>query len=106
MRCVALFRGSVSVSPGQRFSRGEWPRIGVASIGWTILAVHFVSGFGEMLRRYARTTADFFQVGRAISSWVCDFAFISTEKRKSTIRQALRDRNSLEPAAPDLGIGE
>src|SRR3979411_3397298 len=37
----------------------------------------FVLGIGFMLKRKVKTSADFFQAGRAIPGWVCGLAFIS-----------------------------
>src|SRR3982750_4972552 len=37
----------------------------------------FVLGVGFALKRYTRTSTDFFQAGRALPSWVCGLAFIS-----------------------------
>jgi SSS family solute:Na+ symporter len=38
----------------------------------------FVLGIGFMLKRYMRTSNDFFLAGRSIPAWVCGLAFIST----------------------------
>jgi SSS family solute:Na+ symporter len=38
----------------------------------------FVLGIGFALKRYMRTSNDFFLAGRAIPAWVCGLAFIST----------------------------
>jgi SSS family solute:Na+ symporter len=48
-------------------------------IDWVLMAVYFafVLGVGFTLRRYTRTSADFFQAGRALPGWVCGLAFIS-----------------------------
>ncbi len=53
--------------------------MGLTSIDWTIMAVYFVFvlGIGAMLKRYMKTSVDFFQAGRAIPAWVCGLAFIS-----------------------------
>jgi solute:Na+ symporter, SSS family len=37
----------------------------------------FVLGIGFALRRYMKTSKDFFQAGRALPAWVCGLAFIS-----------------------------
>src|SRR5256886_10501132 len=49
------------------------------AIDWTIMIVYFafVLGMGLALKRYMRTSTDFFLAGRAIPAWVCGLAFIS-----------------------------
>src|SRR5260370_9118181 len=37
----------------------------------------FVLGIGAGLKRYTRTSTDFFLAGRAIPAWVCGLAFLS-----------------------------
>src|SRR5438094_138362 len=37
----------------------------------------FVLGIGLVLRRYTKTSTDFFLAGRAIPAWVCGLAFLS-----------------------------
>src|SRR5438105_6501679 len=37
----------------------------------------FVLGIGIALKRYMRTSTDFFLAGRAIPAWICGLAFIS-----------------------------
>src|SRR5215469_12399989 len=51
----------------------------LTSIDWTIMLVYFafVLGIGVALRRYMRTSTDFFLAGRAIPAWICGLAFIS-----------------------------
>src|SRR3982075_4309736 len=51
----------------------------LTSIDWIIMLVYlaFVLGIGFMLKRRVKTSADFFQAGRAIPGWVCGLAFIS-----------------------------
>ncbi|HZY62594.1 MAG TPA: sodium:solute symporter family protein [Edaphobacter sp.] len=48
-------------------------------IDWLIMLVYFVFvlGIGFALKRYMRTSNDFFLAGRAIPAWVCGLAFIS-----------------------------
>jgi len=48
-------------------------------IDWIIMVVYmaFVLGIGLALKRYMRTSTDFFLAGRAIPAWVCGLAFIS-----------------------------
>src|SRR5271166_328211 len=53
--------------------------MGLTSIDWVIMAVYFafVLGLGFALKRYMRTSNDFFLAGRSIPAWVCGLAFIS-----------------------------
>src|SRR5881296_2079420 len=53
--------------------------MGLTSIDWVIMAVYFafVLGIGAALKRYMKTSADFFLAGRSIPAWVCGLAFIS-----------------------------
>src|SRR3954465_13880109 len=48
-------------------------------IDWTIMLVYFafVLGIGVALKRYTKTSTDFFLAGRSIPAWVCGLAFIS-----------------------------
>jgi solute:Na+ symporter, SSS family len=48
-------------------------------IDWLLMFVYFafVLGVGFALKRYTRTSKDFFQAGRALPAWVCGLAFIS-----------------------------
>ena len=50
-----------------------------AAIDWTIMGVYFafVLGIGATLRRYMRTSTDYFLSGRAIPAWITGLAFIS-----------------------------
>ena len=51
----------------------------LTAIDWTIMLVYFafVLGIGAALKRYMRTSTDFFLAGRAIPAWICGLAFIS-----------------------------
>jgi SSS family solute:Na+ symporter len=51
----------------------------LAAIDWIILGVYFVFvlGIGYALRRYVRTSSDYFMSGRAIPGWVAGLAFLS-----------------------------
>ena len=51
----------------------------LTAIDWTIMLVYFafVLGIGVALKRYMRTSTDFFLAGRAIPAWICGLAFIS-----------------------------
>jgi len=53
--------------------------VGLTSIDWIIMLVYFVSvlGIGVVLKRYVRTSTDFFLAGRSIPAWICGLAFIS-----------------------------
>src|SRR5438876_2958851 len=48
-------------------------------IDYVILAIYFafVLGIGWALRRYVKTSSDFFLSGRAIPAWITGLAFIS-----------------------------
>src|SRR5204862_2648308 len=48
-------------------------------IDWTIMVIYFVFvlGIGFALRRYMKTSTDFFLSGRSIPAWVAGLAFIS-----------------------------
>ena len=51
----------------------------LSTIDWLIMLVYFifVLGIGFALKRYMRTSNDFFLAGRSIPAWVCGLAFIS-----------------------------
>jgi SSS family solute:Na+ symporter len=51
----------------------------LAAIDWTILAIYFVFvlGIGYALKRYMRTSDDYFLSGRSIPAWVAGLAFLS-----------------------------
>lgn len=53
--------------------------ISLTWIDYTIMAVYlaFVLGIGYVLKRFTRTSTDFFLSGRAIPAWICGLAFIS-----------------------------
>jgi solute:Na+ symporter, SSS family len=53
--------------------------MGLTSIDWIIMAVYFVFvvGIGAALKRYMKTSSDFFLAGRSIPAWVAGLAFIS-----------------------------
>ena len=48
-------------------------------VDWLIMLLYFVFvlGIGFALKRYMKTTKDFFQAGRALPAWICGLAFIS-----------------------------
>src|ERR1700680_1212654 len=49
------------------------------TIDWTIMlgSFAFVLGIGAVLRRYVKTSTDFFLAGRSIPAWVAGLAFLS-----------------------------
>ncbi|MGZ4731892.1 MAG: sodium:solute symporter family transporter, partial [Terriglobales bacterium] len=49
------------------------------TIDWTIMIVYFVFvlGIGAVLKRYVKTSTDFFLAGRSIPAWVAALAFLS-----------------------------
>jgi SSS family solute:Na+ symporter len=49
------------------------------TIDWTIMIVYFVFvlGIGAVLKRYVKTSSDFFLAGRSIPAWVAGLAFLS-----------------------------
>jgi solute:Na+ symporter, SSS family len=53
--------------------------VNLSIIDWLIMLVYFafVLGIGVALKRYMRTSNDFFLAGRSIPAWVCGLAFIS-----------------------------
>jgi solute:Na+ symporter, SSS family len=53
--------------------------VNLTYIDWLIMLVYFifVLGIGFALKRYMRTSNDFFLAGRSIPAWVCGLAFIS-----------------------------
>src|SRR5438128_6511451 len=51
----------------------------LTAIDWIIMLVYFVFvlGIGFALKRFVKTSTDFFLSGRSIPAWVCGLAFIS-----------------------------
>src|SRR3954469_9237979 len=51
----------------------------LSALDWALLFVYFafVLGIGIALKRYTRTSTDFFQAGRSLPAWVCGLAFLS-----------------------------
>jgi SSS family solute:Na+ symporter len=51
----------------------------LTGIDWLLMVVYFVSvlGVGFALKRYTKTSKDFFLAGRAIPAWVAGLAFLS-----------------------------
>jgi solute:Na+ symporter, SSS family len=53
--------------------------LNLTAIDWLIMIVYFVFvlGIGFALKRFMRTSNDFFLAGRSIPAWICGLAFIS-----------------------------
>ena len=53
--------------------------MGLTIIDWVIMLLYFafVLGIGVVLKRYMKTSTDFFLAGRSLPAWVCGLAFIS-----------------------------
>jgi SSS family solute:Na+ symporter len=53
--------------------------LNLTSVDWLIMLLYFVFvlGIGFALKRYMKTSKDFFQAGRALPAWICGLAFIS-----------------------------
>ena len=51
----------------------------LTAIDWVIMLVYFgfVLGIGVVLKRYVRTSTDFFLAGRSLPAWICGLAFLS-----------------------------
>ena len=51
----------------------------LAPVDYTIITIYFVFvlGIGWMLKKYVRTSEDFFLSGRKIPSWITGLAFLS-----------------------------
>jgi solute:Na+ symporter, SSS family len=59
---------------------GIYPNhVNLTLIDWLIMLLYFVFvlGIGFALKRYMKTSKDFFQAGRALPAWICGLAFIS-----------------------------
>jgi solute:Na+ symporter, SSS family len=50
----------------------------LASVDYLIIAIYFafVLGIGWTIRRYMKTSADFFESGRSLPAWICALGFI------------------------------
>jgi solute:Na+ symporter, SSS family len=53
--------------------------MGLTWVDWTIAATYFafVLGVGVALKRYMKTSTDFFLAGWSLSAWICGLAFHS-----------------------------
>jgi SSS family solute:Na+ symporter len=51
----------------------------LTAIDWSIMLVYlvFVLGIGFVLKRFVKSSADFFLAGRSLPAWVCGLAFLS-----------------------------
>src|SRR4051794_37747841 len=59
---------------------GEWIfYMTLTFIDWAIMAIYFmfVLGIGVTLKRYMKTSTDFFLSGRSIPAWITGLAFLS-----------------------------
>ena len=68
-------------------------------IDWTIMVIYFVFvlGIGFALKRYMKTSTDFFLSGRSIPAWITGLAFISAnspEGRKIEEREHAAGRKA------------
>jgi len=53
--------------------------LNLTRVDWLIMLLYFVFvlGIGFALKRFMKTSKDFFQAGRALPAWICGLAFIS-----------------------------
>ncbi|HTV83194.1 MAG TPA: hypothetical protein VME18_11125 [Acidobacteriaceae bacterium] len=51
----------------------------LTTVDWTIMLLNFVFvlGIGFALKRFMKTSKDFFLAGRSLPAWICGLAFIS-----------------------------
>jgi len=51
----------------------------LTAIDWVIMFLYFafVLGIGVFLKRYMKTSTDFFLAGRSLPAWVCGIAFMA-----------------------------
>ncbi len=47
--------------------------LNLTAVDWLIMLLYFffVLGIGFALKRYMKTSKDFFQAGRALPAWIC-----------------------------------
>jgi solute:Na+ symporter, SSS family len=64
--------------PVQQFAKGQL-FLTLSLIDWLIMLLYFafVLGIGIALKRYVKTSSDFFLAGRSLPAWICGLAFIS-----------------------------
>jgi SSS family solute:Na+ symporter len=55
--------------------------IQISAIDYVILCIYFmfVLGIGFWLKRYTKTSTDFFMSGRSIPAWIAGLAFLSAD---------------------------
>ena len=55
------------------------PKFQLAGVDWAVLLIYFifVIGVGFALKRYMKTSDDFFLSGKSIPAWITGLAFIS-----------------------------
>jgi solute:Na+ symporter, SSS family len=58
---------------------GQNDAVDLTLIDWLIMLLYFVFvlGIGFALKRFMKTSKDFFQAGRSLPAWICGLAFIS-----------------------------
>src|SRR5437868_5834406 len=63
----------------QRLYSPKGANLNLTAIDWLIMLVYFafVLGIGVVLKRYVKTSTDFFLAGRSIPAWICGLAFLS-----------------------------
>ncbi|MGA8153817.1 MAG: sodium:solute symporter family protein [Terriglobales bacterium] len=51
----------------------------LTTVDWLLMAVYFafVLGIGVVLKRYIKSSSDFFLAGRSLPAWICGLAFLS-----------------------------
>ena len=51
----------------------------LTAVDWLLMTVYFafVLGIGGVLKRYVKTSSDFFLAGRSLPAWICGLAFLS-----------------------------
>src|SRR3982074_3778697 len=74
----ATAEGPLALRAGS-LDHGGVQHIQLGAIDYTILLVYFafVLGIGWMLRRFVRSSEDFFLSGRSIPAWIAGLAFLS-----------------------------
>ena len=75
-------------------------------IDWIIMGIYFafVLGIGFALKRYMKTSTDFFLSGRSIPAWVTGLAFISANLgAQEMIGMAASGANTASPPATSTG---
>jgi len=53
--------------------------VNLTAVDWLIMVLYFafVLGIGVALKRYVKTSSDFFLAGRSLPAWICGLAFLS-----------------------------